>query len=49
MVKIVFLPVTDKNLEVFKVINEYSLPVRYAAKFYADLLKTPAEFTKLGA
>lgn len=46
--RIAFHPVTDKTIEVFKVINIYSLPVRYAEKFYADLLKTPAEYTKLG-
>lgn len=44
-----FLPVTDKNVEVFKVINCQCLPVRYADKFYVDLLKTPGEFTKFGA
>ena len=44
-----FLPVTEKNVEVFKVINVHCLPVRYADKFYADIVKTPQEFTKFGA
>lgn len=44
-----FLPVTEKNVAVFRVINEQGLPVRYADKFYNDLIKTPVEFTKFGA
>lgn len=46
--RISFMPVTEKNLEVFKVINENVLPVTYAEKFYLDLLKQPADMTKFG-
>jgi N-alpha-acetyltransferase 50 len=48
MAAISFAAVTEKNVEVFRVLNVHCLPVRYADKFYVDLLKTPAEFTKYG-
>lgn len=48
MAAVSFAPVTEKNVEIFRVLNVHCLPVRYADKFYLDLLKTPAEFTKYG-
>ncbi len=47
--KITLGQVTEKNVGAFRMLNNSVLPVTYNDKFYADLVKTPQDFTKMGA
>ena len=46
--KITLGQVTEKNVGAFKMLNNSVLPVSYNDKFYADLVATPHDFTKMG-
>ncbi len=46
--KITLGQVTEKNVGAFRILNNSVLPVQYNDKFYADLVGTPHDFTKMG-
>lgn len=47
LVKIELGDVTPNNVQVLKLLNIITLPVRYTDKFYKDLVAKPPDFLKL--
>jgi hypothetical protein len=44
-----FLGIHERNVGTLRKLLEVTLPVGYANEWYADVLKTPGEYTKMGA